>query len=425
MEGMTARDPHLLVEELFLAAGHDVASEVGPEPGTLVRTARPREGLVRPKIAWVVWKEWPAGLDEAFAVLERLREGAGADRAIGMVDGLLPEGQAGAVKRGVLDVMTVRRFGFELANVEEHLAELRTSFEKQLGEAFIPRVVELEDDRRMDGVSAVLEWCKSAAPEDALWIVGPQGSGRSTMVNAAAASLAERFQETPDRTRPVLSLAIYRRPSLARLLRDVGWVILSDTGREEADEPGWPGCILKQARFAKEELPAESRDRSTVYRLVELHAPEVAAWLEMLLPARAAALRRLVVTIPDFGSLLVAPRSLSLWVRVVKDSWPQDAATDAKVGEGLGWSPFNSLRNKFQNTLLRDYFLAHKIIADVRAGRREILSRYQFPREFVLLFVAILSPEVAALASEDRSKVMHDEIAAEVEREVQLTSTGR
>lgn len=161
---MATRDPHTLVEELFQAADHDVASEVGAEPGTVVRTARPREGLVRPKIVWVVWPEWPEALEDAFAALEALRLGAGADRAIGMVDGALPEGQAGAVKRGALDVMTLRRFAFELANVEEHLAEVRTSFENELGEAFISRVVQSEDERKTDAVNAVLEWCQEQRP---------------------------------------------------------------------------------------------------------------------------------------------------------------------------------------------------------------------------------------------------------------------
>ena len=118
---MTKRDPHTLVEELFQAADYDTAIEVGAEPGTIVRTARPRDGLVRSKIAWLVSPVWPASLDGAFENLEKLRATAEADRAILMVDGAPPEGQSGAVKRGALDVMTLRRFAYELASVEEHL----------------------------------------------------------------------------------------------------------------------------------------------------------------------------------------------------------------------------------------------------------------------------------------------------------------
>ncbi|WP_438022286.1 sensor histidine kinase [Sorangium sp. So ce233] len=74
----------------------------------------------------------------------------------------------------------------------------------------------------------------------------------------------------------------------------------------------------------------------------------------------------------------------------------------------------------FYNTLVRDYFLARKIIREVQAGRRDILTRYQFPREHVLLFLAILSPEVAASAFEDRSHALRAEIAEQAEQEVQL-----
>lgn len=470
---MATRDPYPLAQELFLAADHDVATEVGAEPGTVVRTARPREGLVRPKIAWVLWSEWPAVLDDAFAALEKLRGDAGADRAIGMVDGSLPEGQAGAVKRGALDVMTLRRFAFQLANVDEHLAELRVHCDQVLLEGFVPRLVEREDGETMDGVKAVLDWCERAAPDALLWLVGPEGSGRSTMMSVVAASVIEQFHRAPDATRPILSLAAYRRGPLAELLRDQGWVILADTTNESADElvalfKDWTGRILQRSALTKEELPPEERGSSTIFRMVELRPQEVTVWLGKQAPARAAALSRLAMLVPDFGSLLVAPRALKRWAAVLKSAWPDDVAGDSEImavlvanllsfmtgdvqedpvlewaledfamgrlsrpdspgerssalehlGKTFGWSPLRGTR--FQNTLLRDYFLAHKIIADVRAGRREILTRHQFPRQFVLLFLAILSPEVAALASEDRSKVVRDEIAAEVEREVQL-----
>lgn len=74
----------------------------------------------------------------------------------------------------------------------------------------------------------------------------------------------------------------------------------------------------------------------------------------------------------------------------------------------------------FENTLVRDYFLARKIIREARAGHRDIFTRYQFPREHVLLFIAILSPETAAMASEGQSVALREEIAQQAEEEVQL-----
>jgi signal transduction histidine kinase len=74
----------------------------------------------------------------------------------------------------------------------------------------------------------------------------------------------------------------------------------------------------------------------------------------------------------------------------------------------------------FTNFLVRDYFLARKIIREVQAGHRDILTRYLFPREYVLLFLAVLSPEVSAFASQDQSDALRTEIEQQAEQEVQL-----
>ena len=75
---------------------------------------------------------------------------------------------------------------------------------------------------------------------------------------------------------------------------------------------------------------------------------------------------------------------------------------------------------RFTNPLIRDYFIASKIATDVRSGRIEILTRYQFPERYVLLFLAVLAPDVAALATADRSEAIRAQISAEVEQQVQL-----
>lgn len=464
---MATRDPYLLVEELLLAADHDVATEVGAEPGTVVRTARPREGLVRAKIAWVVWSAWPAALEEALAALEKLRANAGADRAIGMVDGDPPEGQSGAVKRGPLDVMTVRRFAFELADVEAHLGEVRARFVDSLGDSFLPLPVETGDGQIRDGVTTVIEWSQTASPDDVLWIGGPFSSGRTTLVTAAAARIAEQFSGAPDRIRPLLAHHGSRRSALLELLRARGWVMLDkdDTEHDPFHTDRHPSSGIHSTYWPHlHELP-KVRQRHSGLRVLPLASSVVLDSMERHIPRRGAAVRRLASILPDFEALLVRPTSLGKWMTVLEAHWPDGAMSDAEtvarlvvsmladlslesddyaprvalehfsvgrtdshlrgrasmlddVESVLGWPALNG--HHFENLLVRDYFVARQIIADVRAGRRDILTRHQFPREFVLLFLAILSPEVAALASEGRAGAMRDEIAAEVEREVQL-----
>jgi len=55
------------------------------------------------------------------------------------------------------------------------------------------------------------------------------------------------------------------------------------------------------------------------------------------------------------------------------------------------------------------------------AGNSAILARYQFPKDYVLLFLATLSPSAAALATSERSAEIRAQIEIEVERRLQLT----
>jgi signal transduction histidine kinase len=74
----------------------------------------------------------------------------------------------------------------------------------------------------------------------------------------------------------------------------------------------------------------------------------------------------------------------------------------------------------FSNQLLRDYFLARKIAAEVRADRLDILIRHQFPGRYVLLILALIAPDVAARISAARSEALHAEKQSAVEHEVQV-----
>jgi C4-dicarboxylate-specific signal transduction histidine kinase len=81
---------------------------------------------------------------------------------------------------------------------------------------------------------------------------------------------------------------------------------------------------------------------------------------------------------------------------------------------------FNFEQRSFKNHLIRDYFLARKIIREVDAGRPEILLRYQFPQS-VLLFLALLAPETAAKITGGQVARLEEKMQEEVERKLHLT----
>ncbi len=76
---------------------------------------------------------------------------------------------------------------------------------------------------------------------------------------------------------------------------------------------------------------------------------------------------------------------------------------------------------RFSNQLIWDYFLARRIARAFREGDTRLFARYQFSKQYVLLFLAVLAPEVAAQFTEDRAEKIRAEIGAEVERRLQLT----
>lgn len=76
---------------------------------------------------------------------------------------------------------------------------------------------------------------------------------------------------------------------------------------------------------------------------------------------------------------------------------------------------------RFSNQLIWDYFLARRIARAVREGDTTLFARYQFSKEYVLLFLAVIAPEVAAHFTADRGEIVRTEIEAEVERRLQLT----
>jgi hypothetical protein len=77
--------------------------------------------------------------------------------------------------------------------------------------------------------------------------------------------------------------------------------------------------------------------------------------------------------------------------------------------------------SQFNNDLIWHYFLARKIAREMKAGTTDLATRYQFPREYVLLFLAVLSPDASARLNADRGEITREHIEQEVERRVELT----
>lgn len=97
--------------------------------------------------------------------------------------------------------------------------------------------------------------------------------------------------------------------------------------------------------------------------------------------------------------------AVSTWVTVQSEE-----SESAKTPDG-----------RFSNQLIWDYFLARRIARAFREGDTKLFARYQFSKEYVLLFLAVLAPEVAVQLTVDRGESMRAEIEAEVERRLQLT----
>lgn len=104
-------------------------------------------------------------------------------------------------------------------------------------------------------------------------------------------------------------------------------------------------------------------------------------------------------------------RAFDIFHRIEHTPMAQWFATDAQ----------DPAAGRFANRLVRDYFLARKIAAEARAHGPDIFARYQFPQDHVLLFLAVIAPEIAAQATADRSIEMRAHIREEIEHQLQLT----
>jgi hypothetical protein len=461
--------PELQVARLFRLAGHEVTQAVGEEPGTVDWFATPREGFVRPRTYWQAWRTCPERLDEALEALERARVAKHADRALGVViEGGLTEGYAADLERKTANVLTFRRCVLEVSGIADSVRRVARLSGAGLRHGYVPRRARLDSGAEIQVEPYVDAWLEQVA-RPTLVIDGPARSGKSTVITAARIRSAHRFVEDPDNTRPLVHPVAGDAPPLGStywLARDVGAIVaVTIRGSSASDIAGGPGSLEEGGDDTRLSEPGAEVVRmallppsvSDVVRWVEARIPSperVAVLAEAL--ARSADFAALCTEVNNLGPLLQAieaqpteriPRSVGPWIASVvtrfadtisvvgaaeSTLFEEAALAEFGLGRALLQEPVNRLlllrarsffdpeARRFRNTLMRDHFLARKVLREHRAGHVEILLRYQLPPN-VLLFLAILAPDVAAQATSERGEAMRAQIETEVERRLQLT----
>jgi signal transduction histidine kinase len=478
--------PEVEVAKLFQLAGYEVTQAVGAEPGTVDWFAVPREGLVRPRTYFRVWKRCPERLEDALDALEFMRVTLRADRALAIVlEGKLPAGYRANFMHEMTGAMTLRLLHLTLANVPEQVREFVQEYGRDVRHAmFLPRRGVVDGKPIVDVVAFIEQW--STSPTSRVLVVASDTFGESAAVlEEARYSVGKRFLDAPDDVMPLMPEEQSQDTPFANL-EDTPYKYIVNFGLDV-------GVSSNEVTFYYDGM--SRTDGSTTVQLVAPGSDDVDAWYRKYLPEsklvaefldarrRAASFRDLTEHPINLLPFVEALSELdgndlggSLAERIVRIVVAYFAAFSGGVFEkindvfaraaleqfGLGesgaldelweskdvagmapvfstWThpevvpallpePLRERLHKYEwappritNLLALHYFLAQKIAREVRAGNLDILARYQFPREYVLLFLAILAPDVAALATEERSEAMRAQIETEVERRLQLT----
>jgi signal transduction histidine kinase len=161
--------------------------------------------------------------------------------------------------------------------------------------------------------------------------------------------------------------------------------------------PVWIAAIVQQYIHALGARPTKQNGIETLFKAFE----------DLALEQFALGSARSLLDLPEERVWVSIAAPVGTWTTMPEPD-PADLFSDG-FGQRIG------------NPLILHYFLARKIAREVRAGNPEILTRYQFPREYVLLFLAILAPDVAAQLSADHGEAMRVQIESEVERRLQLS----
>lgn len=470
------------IEALFESADYSVETVVGRVLGTVDRFATPRKGLIRPRTYWVVFEQCPEDIEAALGELERARVEKAADRAMAIVRrGSLPATHAADAYPSKSMLLTLRRLALALFDIPAAVKDAVIG--EPMPVLCLRRRGRCNEKDILDVVQYIVEWAQSDRARD-LVILGPRRSGRKTVVYEAAQRIGRLFLEDPEHVIPLLPEEKIPMALSNRLLSPPLFIPISvrEHGALDLNAPGDPTGGVHIASYKEQLQKDQSAD--IVELIEPSWEEVVGALESVQTDHRVLdRLKAVARQYEDFRDLLLPVPAIPLWhdtlAKIRLDPISSDQAHDAAVlaraffqtlfshfwqppdafayedialGEfalpgfkssDIDWPIYTTgeletitkwwisyddpalpdgahYTVEFKNRLVRDYFLARKIIREVRQGNLHILTRYQFPREFVLLFLGLIAPDVMASLAEDRSAKIQQQIKEQAEREVRL-----
>ncbi|MGK3992119.1 sensor histidine kinase [Sorangium sp. So ce1024] len=470
------------VARLFEAADYEVSQAAGREPGSVDWFATPRQGLVRPRTYFRVWTRCPEGFDAALAELDEKRRATAAERALGVVmEGSPPAGYTADPRTDVCAAISFRRLVLEVSGIADGIRErMKAPEAKDEPGRYLPRRIDDRDMGYPDAVAWIKEWV-SGGPTSAAVVIADDLADCFAVVGQAMHEIGTRFLREPDDT---VLLAWHRPAGAARLAYEYGFAIRVHKDIDALQSERLPSLVcLERSEVVAYEKRARGYLPGRYVKICA-RSSDVERWFSERLASPPLVARFLAARErePEFKELTDAPANvrrmldsvlacrdvpssgLAQWIAYVvhdyiftmlREVFQDEAASlpqlvpleDAALTQfSLGWiavepgrqlasqRTWGELREQVftwyksdgqdrvqMNALIRDYLIARRVAREVVAGNFGSLSRHQFPREYVFLFLSILSPEAAARFVEGRGAEVRAEIEAEVERRLQLT----
>ncbi len=455
---------------LFEAAGYQVSEEVG-EHGAVLRFATLRSGVVRLRVVWTVTDAFPESVDLACDRLREQRVRCGADRGWLIVwRDPEPDAHHADLHGERESVVTRRRLALEVLGAFEALSEHAARWEREgRHSAYVRRRAATSDGGEVDACDAVVEWASRGSGD--LLLVG-DASECDAVVGQAIWKLAGAEARQP------IGMLLRARAAWVRWLsewaafapgeegagafadaRSLRYAREVSPGRTEGVLSLLPPsdedvCAAVAARIRQEEKRAAFTQAFRQWeefrehvRHLPLHDTLVASieavegregpsdeWVASVCVRFFRALLNRTDGEPSQrrrwgylrGQLERAAFELSsLGDSSVLDEWDRFESHPLAVlprywfrdrsGKEVGWG------RSIPNRLLRDYLVARWVVRSQRDERTPVPIGHVFPERWVLLFVALIAPEVAARLSADRGEEQRKQMEAEIERRVQLT----
>lgn len=466
--------PQEKVAAVFSLAGYEVERRVGAEPGTVDWFAVRWTGNVRSMLLFCVLPSPPESPEAAVVNLEGRRRATRADRAIGIIlKGTLPVGVAADVAVRPSTLVTFRRWFLEISGISDKARALVRDIERSGDhELYLPRRARLDTGEEVQVEPYLDAWAQDDAGPSIL-VDGPTYSGRTTVLRQAAYRSARQFLEQPSREQTLMVFADHSMNGWCEEAKAHG-IGLVPVGRS-SELPRGPRRLEMRNRleyfdgcYQVDMMDAFSAQGSSRIALLSPHPDEVDAWYARHLDSRRLALlreaQRNSVDVQSLSSQVVSLHPFLEAVRATPepgsasafDSWLASTIISYLRSSSLPWKPdFESTvimedaalhqlvagaeaerardmpvaslslgwvdqDRRFVNSLIRDYFVARKVVREFQAGNEDILLRYHLPPN-VFLFLTLLASDLAARITGGAFIRMDQKIQEEVERKLHLT----